>query len=108
MQQMKKGLAREAVVPSEGIAVAPDDRSQNGGQRATIEPQVEDDTAPRGYYRLLRDIAAWMPRNSVLSAEAAGTMDIDLTQLRETLSRGPARDSSSNHPAFIRVSSWRC
>jgi 2-hydroxyacyl-CoA lyase 1 len=29
----------------------------------------------------LRDVAAWMPRNAVLSAEGAGTMDIGLTQL---------------------------
>ncbi|HTT78909.1 MAG TPA: thiamine pyrophosphate-binding protein, partial [Stellaceae bacterium] len=48
---------------------------------ATIRPQVEDDSAPAGYYRLLRDIAAWMPQNAVLSAEGAGTMDIGLTML---------------------------
>jgi 2-hydroxyacyl-CoA lyase 1 len=48
---------------------------------ATIKPQVEDDTALGGYYRLLRDIAQWMPRNSVLSAEGAGTMDIGLAML---------------------------
>jgi 2-hydroxyacyl-CoA lyase 1 len=47
----------------------------------TIKPLAEDDTAPGGYYRLLRDIAQWMPRNSVLSAEGAGTMDIGLTML---------------------------
>ena len=47
----------------------------------TIRPQVESDDAPAGYYRLLRDIAAWMPKNSVLSAEGAGTMDIGLTML---------------------------
>ena len=108
MQQMNNGLAgRQWFHPKESqwrqmIAQKTADNVE------TIRPQVESDDAPAGYYRLLRDIAAWMPRNSVLSAEAAGTMDIDLTQLRETLSRGPARDSSSNHPAFIRVSSWRC
>jgi 2-hydroxyacyl-CoA lyase 1 len=48
---------------------------------ATIKPQVDDDTAPAGYYRALRDVAAWMPRNAILSAEGAGTMDIGLTQL---------------------------
>jgi 2-hydroxyacyl-CoA lyase 1 len=48
---------------------------------ATIKPQVDDDTAPAGYYRALRDVAAWMPKNAVLSAEGAGTMDIGLTQL---------------------------
>src|SRR5215813_13649743 len=48
---------------------------------ATIKPQVDDDTAPAGYYRALRDVAAWMPKNAILSAEGAGTMDIGLTQL---------------------------
>jgi 2-hydroxyacyl-CoA lyase 1 len=48
---------------------------------AAIKPQVDDDSAPGGYYRMLRDIAEWMPRNSILSAEGAGTMDIGLTML---------------------------
>jgi 2-hydroxyacyl-CoA lyase 1 len=48
---------------------------------ATIKPQVDDDQAPAGYYRALRDVAAWMPKNAILSAEGAGTMDIGLTQL---------------------------
>jgi 2-hydroxyacyl-CoA lyase len=56
------------------------------GQKATenaeqIRPQINDDAAPANYYRALRDVAAWMPRNAVLSAEGAGTMDIGLTQL---------------------------
>ena len=48
---------------------------------ASIKPQVDDDAAPAGFYRTLRDVAAWMPKNAVLSAEGAGTMDIGLTQL---------------------------
>jgi 2-hydroxyacyl-CoA lyase 1 len=52
--------------------------SENAEQ---IKPQVEDDTAPATYYRAFKDIAAWMPRNSILSAEGAGTMDIGLTML---------------------------
>src|SRR6201995_383957 len=48
---------------------------------AQIKPQIDDDAAPAGYYRALRDVAAWMPRNAILSAEGAGTMDIGLTQL---------------------------
>ena len=48
---------------------------------AQIKPQVDDESNPAGYYRALRDVAAWMPRNAVLSAEGAGTMDIGLTQL---------------------------
>jgi 2-hydroxyacyl-CoA lyase 1 len=46
-----------------------------------IKSQVNDDSAPAGYYRAFKDIAAWMPRNSILSAEGAGTMDIGLTML---------------------------
>jgi 2-hydroxyacyl-CoA lyase 1 len=48
---------------------------------AQIRPQIHDDEAPANYFRALRDVAAWMPKNSVLSAEGAGTMDIGLTQL---------------------------
>ena len=48
---------------------------------AAIKPQIDDDTGPANYYRALRDVAAWMPKNAILSAEGAGTMDIGLTQL---------------------------
>jgi 2-hydroxyacyl-CoA lyase 1 len=54
---------------------------------ATIKPQIDDDTAPAGYYRALRDVAAWMPKDAVLSAEGAGTMDIGLTQLPSSRAR---------------------
>jgi 2-hydroxyacyl-CoA lyase 1 len=54
---------------------------------ATIKPQVDDDQGPAGYYRALRDVAAWMPKNAILSAEGAGTMDIGLTQLPSTNAR---------------------
>ena len=54
---------------------------------ATIKPQIDDDQAPANYYRALRDVAAWMPKNAVLSAEGAGTMDIGLTQLPSTDAR---------------------
>ena len=49
---------------------------------ATIKPQIDDDTgAGQLLSRALRDVAAWMPKNAILSAEGAGTMDIGLTQL---------------------------
>src|SRR5262245_7453799 len=48
---------------------------------AQIRPQIDDDEAPANYFRALRDVAAWMPKNAILSAEGAGTMDIGLTQL---------------------------
>ena len=47
----------------------------------TLQAQLNDDAAPANYYRALRDIAAWMPENAILSAEGAGTMDIKLTIL---------------------------
>ena len=81
MQQMNNGLAgRQWFHPKESqwrqmIAQKTADNVE------TIRPQVESDDSPAGYYRLLRDIAAWMPKNSVLSAEGAGTMDIGLTML---------------------------
>jgi hypothetical protein len=50
--------------------VAADDRPKTAENVATIKPQVEDDTTPGGYYRLLRDIAQWMPKNSILSGES--------------------------------------
>src|SRR5947209_19480681 len=36
---------------------------------ATIKPQIDDDAGPANYYRALRDVAAWMPKNSILSDE---------------------------------------
>src|SRR5262249_57524411 len=48
---------------------------------AQIQPQIHDDEAPANYFRALRDVAAWMPKNAILSAEGAGTMDIGLAQL---------------------------
>jgi hypothetical protein len=31
---------------------------------AMIKPQIDDDTAPAGYFRALRDVAAWMPKKA--------------------------------------------
>jgi 2-hydroxyacyl-CoA lyase 1 len=49
---------------------------------AMIKPQIDDDSAPGGYYRLFRDIREWLPKNVVLCSEGAGTMDIGLTMLQ--------------------------
>ena len=48
---------------------------------ALIAPQIADDSAPGGYYRLLRDVAAWVPKNAIICSEGASTMDIGRTQL---------------------------
>ena len=48
---------------------------------AMIKPQIDDDSAPGGYYRLFRDIREWLPKNVVLCSEGAGTMDIGGTMM---------------------------
>ncbi|HUB44023.1 MAG TPA: thiamine pyrophosphate-binding protein [Acetobacteraceae bacterium] len=48
---------------------------------AMIQPQKDDDSAPGGYYRLLRDVSAWVPKNAIICSEGASTMDIGRTQL---------------------------
>ncbi len=46
-----------------------------------IAPQINDDSAPGGYYRLFRDIREWLPKNVVLCSEGATTMDVGGTQM---------------------------
>jgi 2-hydroxyacyl-CoA lyase 1 len=53
---------------------------------AMIRPQIHDDEAPANYCAL-RDVAAWMPKNAILSAEGAGTMNIGRTQLQVSNAR---------------------
>jgi 2-hydroxyacyl-CoA lyase 1 len=48
---------------------------------AKIAPQRDDDSAPGNYYRLLKDVAAWVPKNAIICSEGASTMDIGRTQL---------------------------
>jgi 2-hydroxyacyl-CoA lyase 1 len=49
---------------------------------AMIKPQIDDDSAPGGYYRLFRDIREWLPKNVVLCSEGATTMDIGGTMMQ--------------------------
>ncbi len=46
-----------------------------------IQPMIEDELVPTNYYRALKDISAWVPRNAVIIGEGANTMDIGRTQL---------------------------
>ena len=48
---------------------------------AMIQPQKDDDSAPGNYYRLLKDVSAWVPKNAIICSEGASTMDIGRTQL---------------------------
>jgi 2-hydroxyacyl-CoA lyase 1 len=47
----------------------------------SIQPMIDDDSAPMNYYRALRDIRDWVPENAVIVSEGANTMDIGRTQL---------------------------
>ena len=46
-----------------------------------IQPMIDDNSAPTNYYRALKDISAWVPKNAVIIGEGANTMDIGRTQL---------------------------
>jgi len=46
-----------------------------------IQPQLDDNSAPTNYYRALKDISAWVPKNAIIVGEGANTMDIGRTQL---------------------------
>jgi 2-hydroxyacyl-CoA lyase 1 len=52
-----------------------------------IAPMINDETAPTNYYRALRDIRAWAPRDAVIIGEGANTMDIGRTQLPNAAAR---------------------
>jgi 2-hydroxyacyl-CoA lyase 1 len=79
--QLNKALAsRQWFYPKETAwhaAIA----KKSAENAALIAPQIADDSAPGGYYRLLRDVAAWAPKNAIICSEGASTMDIGRTQL---------------------------
>jgi 2-hydroxyacyl-CoA lyase 1 len=47
----------------------------------SIQPMMDDDASPTNYYRALKDISAWVPRDAIIVSEGANTMDIGRTQL---------------------------
>lgn len=47
----------------------------------SIQPMIDDESAPTNYYRALKDIRAWIPDDAVIVGEGANTMDIGRTQL---------------------------
>jgi 2-hydroxyacyl-CoA lyase 1 len=47
----------------------------------SIAPMTVDDSVPTNYYRVLKDIREWVPRDAVIVSEGANTMDIGRTQL---------------------------
>src|ERR1700690_2939257 len=73
-------VERQWFYPKEGpwhAAIA----KKSAENAALIAQQIADDSAPGGYYRLLRDVAAWTPKNAIVCSEGASTMDIGRTQL---------------------------
>ncbi|MBI2724367.1 MAG: oxalyl-CoA decarboxylase [Chloroflexi bacterium] len=49
--------------------------------RGSTQAMLDDDTAPMGYYRALRDIRDVLPREAIICSEGASTMDIGRTVL---------------------------
>ena len=47
----------------------------------SIQPMIDDNSAPTNYYRAFKDISAWLPDNAVIIGEGANTMDIGRTQM---------------------------
>lgn len=47
----------------------------------SIQPMIDDNSAPTNYYRAFKDISAWLPENAVIIGEGANTMDIGRTQM---------------------------
>ncbi len=52
-----------------------------------IQPMIDDKSVPTNYYRALKDISAWAPRNAVIIGEGANAMDIGRTQLPNASAR---------------------
>jgi len=52
-----------------------------------IQPMIEDNSTPTNYYRALKDISAWAPRDAVIIGEGANAMDIGRTQLPNAAAR---------------------
>ena len=53
----------------------------------TVQPMIEDDSAPMNYYRALEDIRKGIPDDCFLINEGSNTLDIGRTQLPNTLAR---------------------
>jgi 2-hydroxyacyl-CoA lyase 1 len=54
---------------------------------ASVEPMLNDDAVPMGYYRVLREVRDMIPRDAVIVNEGASTMDIGRTVLPNYLPR---------------------
>lgn len=55
--------------------------------QATVQPMVDDQSAPTNYYRAYKDIKDWLPEDAIIVSEGANTMDIGRTQMPNSLPR---------------------
>ena len=51
-------------------------KEKSAQNAATIEPMLNADIMPLGYYRILKEIRDYLPKDSILVADGASTMDI--------------------------------
>lgn len=54
---------------------------------ASVEPMLQDDSVPMGYYRVLKEIHDALPRDAMIVNEGASTMDIGRQVLHNYLPR---------------------
>jgi 2-hydroxyacyl-CoA lyase 1 len=81
MQQLNKAMEGRQWFHPEGSAWRQALANKAKENADMIAPQINDDSAPGGYYRLFKDIREWLPKNVVLCSEGATTMDIGGTQM---------------------------
>jgi 2-hydroxyacyl-CoA lyase 1 len=81
MAQLNAALAGRQWFHPEGSPWRQAIAKKSADNAAMIQPQIDDDSAPGGYYRLFRDIREWLPKDVVLCSEGATTMDIGGTQM---------------------------
>ncbi|HEY8490315.1 MAG TPA: oxalyl-CoA decarboxylase [Dehalococcoidia bacterium] len=55
--------------------------------RQQVEPMLQDDSVPMGYYRVLREIDEALPRDAIVVSEGSNTMDIGRAVLNNYLPR---------------------
>jgi 2-hydroxyacyl-CoA lyase 1 len=81
MQQLNQALAGRQWFHPQGSPWRQAIAKKSEENATMIKPQIDDDSAPGGYYRLFRDIREWLPKDVVLCSEGAGTMDIGGTMM---------------------------
>src|SRR5438094_9716217 len=81
VSQLNQALAGRQWFHPEGSPWRDAIAKKSAENAAMIAPQIADDSAPGGYYRLFRDIREWLPKNVVLCSEGATTMDIGGTMM---------------------------